>query len=149
MAANTLITPEKIRLFMLDRTAADNFLLDDVDMPSDLMDLCMELTVDDWNTSSPFLGETLTVETFPYKLEFLLGVVGRLLKSKGMNLMRNALNYQSSSGTSVDDKTVASQYIALGSEYLAEFQSRIRAIKQHLNIEQGFGYVSGYGRKLF
>jgi hypothetical protein len=150
MSTNAYITPDKVRLFMLDRNAGDNFLLDDVDMSTELIELSMELTVDAFNTMSPILGSKWSVLDFPYKLEFLLGVTGRLLRSKGMNLMRNALDYQSTSGTAVNDKTKAASYLALGQEFLAEFEARSRTIKQATNIEEGFGYTGGfYGRFRF
>lgn len=147
MSTNAYVSPDKIRLFMLDRSAADNFLLDDVDMPAELIELSMELTVDSYNTMSPILSEQWTVLDFPYKLEFLLGVTGRLLRSKGMNLLRNSLDYQSASGTAVNDKTKATNYLALGQEFLNEFESRSRTIKQAVNIDSGFAYAGGfYGR---
>jgi hypothetical protein len=144
MPANPLISPDAIRLFMLDRKAEDNFLLDDVDMPSDLLALAMDLTVDQFNTTPPILCEQLTVETFPYRLELLLGVTGMLLRSKAMNLTRNALPYQSTSGTAVDDKSSrAAKYMEMATAFLSEYTDRITKIKQQMNIDSGFGYVGG------
>jgi hypothetical protein len=143
MAANTLVTPDVIRLFMLDRTAADNFLLDDIDMPQDLLDLSISLVVDEYNTTTPIVGNCMTVESFPYRLELVLGVAGRLLKSKGMNLLRNDLSHQSASGNSINDKAKATAYVELGNQFLEEFKNRIKMLKQHINVEEGFGFVSG------
>lgn len=131
---------------MLDRNSSDNFLLDDVDIPNELLSLATDLAVDQFNTTPPIFDEPLTVETFPYRLELLIGVTGRVLKSKGLNLMRNALPYQSASGTAVDDRGKAKSYIDLGDQFLAEYTDRIIKIKQQMNINAGFGHVYGIPR---
>lgn len=137
---NQFISPDKIRLFLLDRCAQDNFLLDDVDFPDELLDLAQELVVDRYKTTSPFVGPVYTVETFPYKMEFLLGVAAMVLRTKAINLKRNQLNYTAAEGTAVDDKRRADDYLALANQFQLEFDQRCKSIKAHLNIEEGYGF---------
>lgn len=139
MAGNKFLTPANIRLFLLDRTADDNFLLDDVDFQNDLLDMAQILTFDRYETTDPFIGVDFTIENFPFRLELLLGVTGFLLKSKGLNLKRNQLNYTSAAGTAVDDKSTAEAYLAMADKFLAEFDSRVHKIKGNININQGYG----------
>lgn len=148
MAANAYVTPEHIRLFLLDRSAADNFLLDETDFKNESLDLMQELIVSRFNTTTPILNYNYTTEDFPYKHEFLMGVCGMLFVSKGQSMMRNALDYQSASGTAVNDKAKAEEYIKFGRELLQEFDDRVKKIKQHENIEGAYDFVSGPPRGL-
>lgn len=140
MATNAYVTPAMIRLFLLDRNASDNFLLDDVDFEDALMDLAITLTVDRYNTTDPFIDIQFTVETFPYRYELLLGIAGQLLRSKAINMRRNQLNYTSAAGTAVDDKQSADLYMQMAEKMLAEFDTRIRKLKTNDNINQGYGF---------
>ena len=139
MGNNQYISPEKIRLYLLDRSAGDNLLLDDVDFSNELLDLAQELVLDRYNTTDPFIEVRHTVEDFPYKVEFLMGVTAQLLRSKGINMKRNQLNYSSASGTAVDDKKQADEYLAMSAQMFQEFDSRVRKIKCHININEGYG----------
>jgi len=139
MATNLYLTPAQIRLFLLDRTAGDNFLLDDVDFTDEMIDLALTLTVDTYNTTDPFIDVVYDVRTFPFRVELLLGVTAYLLRSKGLNMKRNQLNYTSAAGTAVDDKRTSDDYLLLAEKYNAEFMQRIRKIKMHINVESGYG----------
>lgn len=147
MAKNQYISPEMIRTFLLDRSASDNFLLDEVEFDTPSLDLAMILAVDCYNKLLPILDEGYTVENFPHKMEFLLGVSGFLMRSKGLNMARNALQYSSSSGTAVDDLSSKSKfYLEMGGKFLDEFKEQSRIIKQNQNINDGFGHVGGPSR---
>jgi hypothetical protein len=88
------------------------------------------------------LSEGFIVENFPYLGEMLNGILAHLLKSKALNLQRNALATSSTSGTAVDDKgPKARAYLELSEKYFEQFDDRIKAIKQHTNIESGYGYL--------
>ena len=141
MAGNRYCTPDTIRLFLLDRTGSDNFLLDDVDFEDPLLDLAQTLAVDRYNTTDPFLDEVYTVQDFPFRVEFLLGVTAFLLRSKSLSLKRNQLNYSSSAGTAVDDKAQANDYASLAVQFQQEFDQRVRKIKTQKNVSEGYGYV--------
>lgn len=146
MPGNQYVSPERIRLFLLDRSATDNFLLDDVDFSNEVLEMAQDLTYDRYTTTDPFINVDFTVETFPFKMEFLTGVAGFALRMKGANMVRNALPFSSAGGSQVDDKKLGENYIALGDKFLAEYDSRIRKIKTHININQGYGSQgSAYG----
>lgn len=152
MPNNQYISPEKIRLFMLDRTKDDNFLLDDREMSDETLSLAQEMVVDKYNTQAPFVQIQYTVETFPFKYEFLLGVTAFCLLSKVLNMKRNQLNYSSASGTAIDDKKTSDEYLALAGALQKEFDSRVEKIKAAINEKEGYGFAgsqfawsNGYG----
>ena len=140
MANNPYMTPEKIRLFLLDRTPSDNFLLDDVDFANESIALACELTLARFQETEPFVQQQFTIETFPHPYTFLLGVCSILLKSKAVNMKRNSLNYQSASGTAVDDKKTADDYLMLAADFSKEFDDKARKLKTNENINEGYGF---------
>lgn len=140
-AQNPYITPQKIQLFLLDRGASDNFLLDDREYQDDQIDLAVELTVSKYNTTNPFI-DFQTAETFPFTYEFLLGVTSILLRSKALNMIRNRVNYSTQGGVTVDEKSSAEAYLALADQFAKEFDDRIKKIKAFININQGYGTVN-------
>lgn len=147
MSTNAYITPDNIRTFLLDRGSSDNFLLDAVEFSSEEIDLAMILTVDRYNTTTPILNEGYTEATFPYKMEFLLGVAGHLMRSKSINYERNSLQYTSASGTAVDDKKAkARSYLEIAEKLLGEFDTRIKSLKMDANVNGAFGFVRGPGK---
>ena len=142
MATNLTLSPRMIRTFLLDRCAADNFLLDEVEMDDEMLDLAMLLTVDRYNNTTPILDEGYTPYSFPYVGEMLLGITAHLLRSKGLNLQRNALALTSTSGTAVDDKGAKSRvYLDLSEKYFQQFEDRIKPLKMNVNVQGGFGFV--------
>jgi len=134
------VLPEDVRVFMMDRTPSENFLLDALEFTDDEINTAMVLTVDKYNATPP-LVDFYTSESFPYRYELLLGASSTLLKMKATNSMRNNLNYQTSDGVAIDDKAKRQEYFQLAQANDAEFMQRIKALKVSKNAEACYGYV--------
>ncbi len=127
-------------LFMLDRGAEDNFLLDDREFDNKIIDAAVMLTVDKYNTTEPFC-DTQTVLSFPFRYELMLGVCSTLLRSKAINMARNSVDYQTKGGVTVDENRNYEAYMVMAKEMAAEFTDRVRKIKSWINMNQGYGSV--------
>lgn len=133
----TLITENDIRLFMIDKTSDDNYLLDDVEFTPEEITQAHQLTVDKYNSTLPLLTH---VDEIP-RYEAILGTAAMLLRMKALNMTRNRLDYQNKSGTAVQDKNKGQEYIALSRMLMDEWEPRVKGLKVHLNIEDGYGRV--------
>lgn len=143
-----LVTPQDVRFFMMDRTASENFLLDSVEFSDEDINSALTLSVDKYNSTLPMV-DSYTTENFPYRYELMLGASATLLRSKGLNYLRNNLDFQTKDGVTVNDKSKAGDYLKLADVMMQEFDNRITQIKKTKNAEQAYGWVSGvYGRRV-
>lgn len=143
-----LVTPQDVRFFMMDRTASENFLLDSVEFSDEDINSALTLSVDKYNSTLPMV-DSYTTENFPYRYELMLGASATLLRSKGLNYLRNNLDFQTKDGVTVNDKNKAGDYLKLADVMMQEFDNRITQIKKTKNAEQAYGWVSGvYGRRV-
>jgi len=139
-----LVTMQDVRMFMVDRTAKDNFLLDDLEFDDPQIISAMRLTVDKFNSTTPAIA-FYTAETFPWRYELLLGTASILMRMAAVNMGRNRLDYSDASGTAVQDKNKSQEYMAMASAMAQEFETRSRSIKVSMNAESCYGSVSsGY-----
>jgi hypothetical protein len=135
-----LITSDDVRFFLMDRSASDNFLLDDLEFTDEEINNSMVLAVDKYNATPPMV-DMYTSENFPFRYEMLLGASSILMKIKAINMTRNNLNYQSSDGTAINDLDKRNEYHSISQALDAEYMDRIRRIKVSRNAEQCYGYV--------
>lgn len=136
---NRYISMQEIQLFMLDRFPEDNFLLDDREFGDEQFAMAMRLTIDRYNSTTPIGVDTQSVETFPWRLEYTLGVASVLLRMRALNMMRNNLSWNTGGGIAVDDKSSYKDYIQMSKSLQDEFDDRVKKIKQTINIEGGYG----------
>lgn len=138
---NKYISLQEIQLFMLDRFPEDNFLLDDREFGDEQIALAMRLTVDRYNSTTPIGVDIHSVETFPWRLEFCIGVASTLMRMRALNMLRNNLAWNTGGGIGVDEKSSYKDYIATSKMLQDEFDHRVKQIKQSINIGEGFGYI--------
>lgn len=142
---NKYISLQEIQLALLDRDAEDNFLLDEREFGDEQVALAMRMTIDRYNSTTPMDIGAESLETFPWRGEFVTGVTAHLLRMKALNMMRNNLNWNTGGGIAVDEKSSYTAYLSLSKELLKEFDDRIAKIKQTINIQEGYGaLVSQY-----
>jgi hypothetical protein len=134
------ISPEDVRFFLMDRTASENFLLDDLEFTDEEIGNAMVLAVDKYNSTLPLVN-TYTSESFPFRYEMMLGASAILLRSKATNMMRNNLNYNTSDGVAINDLERRKEYLGMAQSFDAEFTDRIQKIKVSKNAEECYGYV--------
>lgn len=134
------ILPEDVRFFLMDRTASENFLLDDIEFTDEEINNAMVLAVDRYNSTLPLVN-TYTSENFPYRYEMMLGSSAILLRAKAVNMMRNNLNYQTSDGVAINDLERRQEYFQLAQAFDQEFLDRITKLKVSKNAEECYGWV--------
>lgn len=124
----------------MDRTASENFLLDDIEFTDEEINNAMVLAVDRYNSTLPLVN-TYTSENFPYRYEMMLGSSAILLRAKAVNMMRNNLNYQTSDGVAINDLERRQEYFQLAQAFDQEFLDRITKLKVSKNAEECYGWV--------
>jgi len=134
------ITVDMVRLFMMDRTADENFLLDSVEFTDQEILDAFTLVVDKYNTMLPHI-DYYTTDSFPYRTEALAGIAGLLMKMKALNMVRNNLDYTTAEGATINDKSKKQEYLALSQAYEKEFDDKCRMIKVSKNSNDCYGYV--------
>ena len=135
------VTPQDVRMFLIDRNPGDNTLLDAPEFAPDQVASALRLCVDKYNSAPPLIGDSLEAATFPHRYELIVGAASILLNMMALNLTRNRLNYQTREGTAVDDKARAEVYFKMAQEMGAEFDARVKAIKVSRNLANAYGGV--------
>lgn len=97
-------------------------------------------TLDDWNTTPPFIGDA-SLDSFPSMSLLREGTVIRVLESVGLLQTRNQLQYSDGGiSVSVSDKgPMLMQWINM---FRQSYQQKRDRMKASMNIEQG---MSGTG----
>jgi len=137
-----LVTPADVRFFLMDRSAAENFLLDSVEFEDKDIEQAMILVTDTYNSTLPFV-DTYTVEDFPYRYEMLVGASGYLMRSKAINYSRNRLDFSTKDGATIQDKGKTQEYLSIANQLVQEFNKRIVDIKRMKNAELCYGSIAG------
>lgn len=128
---------EATRLYMRDFRQF-NALIDDEETPDSIMDLCISLTVDDFNTTPPNTG--FDIVNFPSKYLLLIGTVIQVLRSAGILQSRNRLNY-SDGGITVSTSDKAPEYQAWIDRMQREYEDKKKRLKRSLNAEAAYGGI--------
>ena len=138
-------TIAEIRLHLHDNGPADNLLLDDYEF--DLAEIASAITrpVDYWNDALP-ITVTYTTSDFPFRYQWLNGIIANLLILAGMKYMRNDLKY-SAGGVNVADMDKAREYLSVGQNMWEEYKQFVKAQKIRQNVESCWGIIGSlYGR---
>lgn len=129
----------KVRSYIRD-TPALNALLDGKETSDAEMELCLELALDDFNTSPPLIGN-FPIESHPSQSLMMIATVYWILQSAGILQSRNQLEY-SSGGITVrtSDKTPLYQsWIAI---FMQSYEAKKANLKKSINAEQAYGGIS-------
>lgn len=129
------ITEDDIRMFLVDRTADDNFLLDDTDFESAQIAHAMDMALQKYNAMTPIIH---ILSELP-KYVWIIGTAAMLLRMKAFNQVRNRLDYQQKSGAAIQDKNKAQEYLSLSRELMGEFDQACKTLKVAANIDSGYG----------
>ena len=105
----------------MDRTAAENFLLDSVEYSDEDIHSAMQLTVDKYNSTLPMV-DIYTVEDFPYRYEMMIGASATLMRSKAINYSRNRLDFQTKDGATIQDKAKTTEYLQIANIMMKEWE---------------------------
>jgi len=138
-----VLTVEEVRVYMRDAPKY-NKLLDDFHFTQREVDFAIDLTVDEFNTLPPPIGN-YTINNFPSKELLILGVIGHLLNAEAILQLRNQITATDGDIAPVDIDNKMAQYQQLGSYYREMFRQKAQLVKQKINIEKCYGTIpSGY-----
>ena len=138
MAASELLSVTEIREYASDY-APNNYLIDGEEFTDTYITLCRDLAVDEWNIVPPLTQSSLA--TFPSKSILLYGTLWKMMDGKALLLARNTMSY-SDGGLQIPIEERSELYKGLARDFQAQFTASVRALKTHLNMEAGWGYVS-------
>lgn len=136
------ITALDIRILMIDRGAADNFLLDAVEFDDKQIQAAVLHGIDKFNEMAPRLTSGLhTAQNFPLRASLVEHAAGILLMGGAMNQARNRLDSQTKGGAEVQDKNKSNEYIALGRLFKEGAEKTMKDWRCAQNISEGYGHV--------
>lgn len=133
------LTVAEIRMIIRDTCAEQNFLLDIVEFTTSEIALAIRRTVDRYNEMPPPVT-SYTPATFPFRYHLSIGVIGLLYRQAAYHLRRNDLDY-SAGGLSIRETADHSQYEAIGTDRLKEFDYWAKRNKVAENMD--FAIVQG------
>lgn len=129
----------KIRAFIRD-TPATNALLGTEETPDLLIDFALDLTLDDFNTSPPLIGQ-FNLYSHPSQSLVMLGAIIWILKSAGLQQSRNQLDY-ASGGITVASSNKTPLYQSWLNIMMQEFEAKKANLKKSLNAVMAYGGIS-------
>lgn len=145
-SSNKALTIAEIRQYVMDNTEADNDLFDDLEFNDADIIMCLHNVIDEWNETAPIIQKAIyTPANFPYRLNCLKAVEGKLYNHKGRNLMRNRAPYKTSSGE-VDLNARSQMYLQLADKADAAFKDWMSKTKYAINANACYG---GMGSNYF
>ncbi len=139
-------TLQEVRMAIMDSSANENQLLDDIEFKDEQILLALAAPVRYWNESPPPI-ETYTTRSFPFRGAWLSGVSAQLHLMAANNYRRNLLNH-SAGGISVNDKAKEREYLAEGQRLWQEYQKWCVNKKVECNLKRFCGQaISQYSSR--
>lgn len=128
-----------LRLFLRD-TPELNRLLNKEESNDELLLFAIDMTLSDWNSTTPVIGNT-NICNFPSLYLLMHGAAIQILKSQGLYQARNELTYNSGGSTFVRANKSA-YYQSWVSVFSNEYELKKRNLKIQQNISGGWGGVA-------
>ena len=128
-----------LRLFLRD-TPELNRLIRREESNNELLDFAIEMTISDWNSTSPFI-DRVDIHNYPSLYLLMHGAVVQILKTQGLYQARNELTYQAG-GSSFTRFNKSSYYMNWMINLANDYENKKRNMKIAKNIIGGFGGVN-------
>ena len=132
-----VLTPEEVREYLSDYPDT-NLLLDKEEFSDTFIELAMDLAISDFNAMPP-RGVT-TINDFPSKGVLLYGTCWQMYQGRAALMARNHLTY-TDGGLQIPVEEKFELYMSLASNFRALYAESARALKNHINLESGWGRV--------
>jgi hypothetical protein len=132
-------TLQEVRMRMMDSSASENLLLDDVEFRDEQILLALSEPVREWNESLPPI-KTFTTRDFPFRGAWITGALGQLHLMAANHYRRNRLQHQAG-GVSVDDKNKEREYLAEGQRLWDKYTTWMTNKKVSINMKLVVGNV--------
>jgi hypothetical protein len=128
-----------LTLFLRD-TPQLNRLIRKEESDKELLQFALEMTISDWNSTSPFI-DRVDINNYPSLYLLMHGAAIQILKSQGIYQARNELNYQAG-GSSFMRFNKSSYYMNWMINLSNDYEVKKRNMKIAKNITGGWGGVS-------
>ena len=125
-----------LRMFLMDNEEM-NRLLARKEIDDDRLELAIMMTISDWNTTAPLIGN-VTIGTFPSLYLLIHGGAIQCLKMAGLYQSRNELTYNSG-GSSFVRANKTPYYQSWLQNFSSEFEAKKMQFKIQMNIEGAYG----------
>lgn len=136
------LTVYEVRMAIRDTCPEANFLIDSVEFTDIEIHYAITRPIDYWNEVPPPIRK-FTYQTFPFRYHWTEAVIGELLIMAATWLRRNDLDY-SAGGVSVADTKKWPDYMRMGQERLTAWKKFVHDKKIEINIEGGYGTLTGW-----
>jgi hypothetical protein len=133
-----------LRMFLMDNEEM-NRLLGRKEIDDDRLEFALMLTISDWNTTTPIIGN-VDIFSFPSLYLLMHGGAIQCLKMAGMYQSRNELTYNSG-GSSIVRANKTPYYQSWIQNFASEYEAKKLQFKIQRNIEnmyEGNGFSSEY-----
>lgn len=134
-----------LRLFLRD-TPQLNRLIRKEESDNELLDFALEMTISDWNSTSPHI-DRIDIQNYPSLYLLMHGAVIQILKSQGIYQARNELTYQAG-GSSFMRFNKSSYYMNWMINLSNDYEIKKRNMKIAKNITGGWGGVDSEYSKI-
>ena len=128
-----------LRLFLRD-TPQLNRLIRKEESDNELLDFALEMTISDWNSTSPHI-DRIDIQNYPSLYLLMHGAVIQIMKSQGIYQARNELTYQAG-GSSFMRFNKSSYYMNWMINLSNDYEIKKRNMKIAKNITGGWGGVA-------
>ena len=128
-----------LRLFLRD-TPQLNRLIRKEESDNELLDFALEMTISDWNSTSPHI-DRIEIQNYPSLYLLMHGAVIQIMKSQGIYQARNELTYQAG-GSSFMRFNKSSYYMNWMINLSNDYEIKKRNMKIAKNITGGWGGVA-------
>lgn len=125
-----------IRMFMMDNEEM-NRLLRVKEIDDDRLDLAIDMTISDWNTTTPVIGR-VDIVSWPSLYLLIHGAAIQCLKMAGLYQSRNELTYTSGNSSFVRANKTG-YYQSWIQNFAAEYEAKKLNYKIQQNIEGAYG----------
>lgn len=134
-----VVTTDEVREFLADY-ADNNHLIDGVEFSDTRISLATKLAVSEFNTLPP-VGAVSVNSFMQYGSAVLMyGICWKLMEGQAALLARNTMSY-SDGGISLPIEERMQLYLSLAGTFRDQYMSAAQRLKQHLNLEAGWGEV--------
>lgn len=130
-------TIQEVRMRLMDSSASENLLLDDVEFSDEQILYAMTTPIQTWNETPPPLRPLMTSRTFPYRAAWMSGTLAQLLLMAANNYRRNT--FRTAAGAT-SDKDKEREYLAEGNRLWQEYMTWVLNKKVEINLKSFYSY---------
>ena len=130
------LTVEQLHIYTKDHPELNILLEGNLQSSNELVSLCMELCLSDFNSTPPVTEYDLA--SFPNQSILLYGTLHHLCNSEAERQLRNQVTFNAQGvHAGIDDKSQL--YMNLSQYYKQLFDSKVKEFKTYLNMEEAWG----------